>query len=95
MKYHHTLEPDEAKRRIEECIYKHPGSKTSEITDSLRINPEQAMDILNDLKKEGRHIILSKYTNRGSHTATLLFYTYVHLNRLECTGNHLDRSQRQ
>ncbi|MGC1134192.1 MAG: hypothetical protein WA941_15305 [Nitrososphaeraceae archaeon] len=59
MKYHHTLEPDEAKRRIEECIYKHPGFKTSEITDSLRINPEQAMDILNDLKKEGRHIILS------------------------------------
>jgi len=52
MKYH-TLEPDEAKRRIEECIYKHPGSKTSEITDSLRINPEQAMDILNDSKKEG------------------------------------------
>jgi len=33
MKYH-TLKPDEAKRRIEECIYKHPGSKTSEITDS-------------------------------------------------------------
>jgi predicted ArsR family transcriptional regulator len=59
MKYHHTLEPDEAKRRIEEYIYKHPGSKTSEITDSLRINPEQAMDILNDLKKEGRYIILS------------------------------------
>ena len=52
MKYH-TPELDEAKRRIEECIYKHPGSKTSEITDSLRINPEQAMDILNGLKKEG------------------------------------------
>lgn len=53
MKYH-ALEPDEAKRRIEECIYKHPGSKTSEITDSLRINPEQAqVYILNDLMKEG------------------------------------------
>jgi hypothetical protein len=51
---YHTLEPDEAKRRIEECIYKHPGSKTREITDSLMINPEQAqVDILNDLKKEG------------------------------------------
>ena len=51
MKYH-TPELDESKRRIEECIYKHPGSKTSEITDSLRINPEQAMDILNDLRKK-------------------------------------------
>lgn len=49
---YHTLDHDVAKGRIQAYINKYPGARTSTIIDSLRINPEQVSDILEELETE-------------------------------------------
>lgn len=60
---YHTLDHNEAKTKIEEYINKHPGARTSKIIDSLRINPEQVVKILNEL--ENNELIYSTEVGQG------------------------------
>lgn len=49
---------DEAKGRIRRYVTRHPGSLTSEIIESLAIDPIMLVDILEELKSEG--LVLSQ-----------------------------------
>jgi hypothetical protein len=62
---YHTLDHAEAKRRIQEFIDNNPGAKTSAIIDTLRIDPEQAVDILDELETENS--IYSSEIGSGPH----------------------------
>ena len=53
-----TLDNHLAKKQIYEFINKNPRSKTSEITERLRINPIQVADMLKEL--EADELVLSK-----------------------------------
>ncbi|HZD35638.1 MAG TPA: hypothetical protein VE130_10570 [Nitrososphaeraceae archaeon] len=60
---YHTLDHNEAKAMIQDYIRIHPGAMTSKIIDSLRINPEQAVAILNEL--ENNQLIYSTEVGAG------------------------------
>ena len=60
---YHTLEPNEAKTKVQEYINKYPGARTSKIIESLKINPIQVSDILDELEEE--HSIYSREIGEG------------------------------
>jgi hypothetical protein len=60
---YHTLNHDEAKVKIEAYINKYPGARTSKIIDSLSINPEQVVDILEELETE--RLVYSRDIGQG------------------------------